>query len=135
MPIGIGVGARKVVSTNPATGEVLREFECASAAEVQKAVARARSAQPEGQGRAVRDPVAIVQNLEHLLNERKQQVARIITSEAGKPVVEALLTEILVALNASRFLLQESHGFLREQPVPHGSLATKAKTGRLIREP
>jgi acyl-CoA reductase-like NAD-dependent aldehyde dehydrogenase len=135
MPIEIGVGARKVVSTNPATGEVLREFECASAAEVQKAVARARSAQPEWQGRAVRDRVAIVQNFQHLLNERKQQVARIITSEAGKPVVEALLTEILVALNASRFLLQESHGFLREQPVPHGSLATKAKTGRLIREP
>ena len=135
MAIEIGVAARKVVSTNPATGEVLREFECASAAEVQEAVVRARSAQPEWQGRAVRDRVAIVQNFQHLLNERKQQVARIITSEAGKPVVEALLTEILVALNASRFLLQESHGFLREQPVPHGSLATKAKTGRLIREP
>ncbi len=135
MAIEIGVAARKLVSTNPATGEVLREFECASAAEVREAVARARCAQPEWQGRAVRDRLAIVQNFQHLLNERKQQVARIITSEAGKPIVEALLTEILVVLDASRFLLQESHGFLREQPVPHGSLATKAKTGRLIREP
>src|SRR2546427_10361076 len=129
MAIEIGVAARKVVSTNPATGEVLREFECASAAEVQKAVVRTRSAQPEWQGRAVRDRLAIVQNFQHVLNERKQQVARIITSEAGKPIVEALLTDILVVLDASRFLLQESHSFLREQAVPHGSLATKAKTG------
>src|SRR6266851_4873172 len=135
MTIEIGIAARKLVSTNPATGEVLREVECASAAEVREAVARARCAQPEWQGRAVRDRLAIVQNFQHLLNERKQQVARIITSEAGKPIVEALLTEILVVLDASRFLLQESHGFLREQPVPHLSLATKAKTSRLIREP
>src|SRR6266567_6022285 len=135
MAIEIGVAARKLVSTNPATGEVLREFECASAAEVREAVARARCAQPEWQGKAIRDRVTIVQNFQHLLNERKQQVARTITSEAGKPIVEALLTEILIVLDACRFLLQESHSFLREQIVPHGSLATKAKSGRLIREP
>jgi acyl-CoA reductase-like NAD-dependent aldehyde dehydrogenase len=135
MAIEIGIAARQVVSRNPATGESLREFECASAAEVQKAVVRARSAHPEWQRRTIRDRLAIIQNFQQLLNERKQQVARIITSEAGKPIAEALLTEILVVLDASRFLLQESHRFLREQPVPHGSLATKAKTGRLIREP
>src|SRR5262249_22787432 len=32
-------------------------------------------------------------------------------------------------------LLEESYGFLKEQPVPHGGLATKPKRGRLAREP
>ena len=83
----------------------------------------------------MRKRLAIIQRFQQLLNDRKQQVARVINSEAGKPVAEALLTEVLVVLDAARFLLQETYGFLREQPLPHGNLATKAKSGRLIREP
>jgi acyl-CoA reductase-like NAD-dependent aldehyde dehydrogenase len=135
MVVETQVDARKVVSTNPATGEVLREFESATALEVQAAVGRARAAQPEWQGIGTRERLAIIAKFQQLLNERKQQVASVITSEAGKPVAEALLTEILVVLDAARFLLQETYGFLREQPLAHGNLATKAKSGRLIREP
>ena len=129
------IAASKVVSTNPATGEVLREFESASAADVQLAVARAHAAQPAWQAIGVRKRLDILQKFQQLLNERKQQVARVITSEAGKPVGEALLTEVLVVLDSVRFVLQEAYGFLRDQPLPHGNLATKAKSGRLIREP
>jgi acyl-CoA reductase-like NAD-dependent aldehyde dehydrogenase len=134
MPVEIPV-AHKVTSTNPATAEVLRGFECASAAEVQDAVTRARAAQPAWQAIGVRQRLEILAKFQQLLNDRKQQVASVITSEAGKPVAESLLTEILVVLDAARFLLQETYGFLREQPLPHGNLATKAKSGRLIRQP
>jgi len=85
--------------------------------------------------RAVRKRLDIIAKFQQLLNERKQQVALAITSEASKPVAEALLTEILVVLDAARFLRQETYAFLREHPLPHGNLATKAKSGRLIREP
>ena len=135
MAMEVQVAAHKVVSTNPATGEVLREFESASSAEVQEAVTRARDAQPGWQGTGVRKRLAIIKKFQQLLNERKQHVARVITSEAGKPLAEALLTEILVVLDAARFLLEETYGFLRVQPLPHGNLATKLKSGRLIREP
>ena len=134
MPVDVQV-VRKVSSTNPATGQILREFDCASASDVQDAVARARAAQPAWQEMGVTARLAIIQKFQQLLNDRQQQVARVITSEAGKPVAEALLTEVLVVLDAARFLLQETHGFLREQPLPHGNLATKAKSGRLLREP
>jgi len=83
----------------------------------------------------VRDRLAILKRFQSLLNDRKTQVARTITSEAGKPVAEALLTEVLVVLDAARFLLQEAHVFLRDAPVSHGSLATKAKRGFIVREP
>src|SRR5258708_5165851 len=135
MAVETEVGTHKVVSTNPATGEVLREIESATPQEVQDAVARARAAQPAWQAIGVRKRLEIVSKFQQLLNDRKQQVAHVITSEAGKPVAEALLTEILVVLDAVRFLFQETYGFLREQPLPHGNLATKAKSGRLIREP
>lgn len=134
MPVDVQV-ARKVVSTNPATGEALREFDCASAAQVQDAVVRAHAAQPAWQGMGVRNRLAIIRKFQQLLNERKQQVSRLINSEAGKPVAEALLTEVLVVLDTARFLLDETYNFLREQPLPHGNVVTKAKTGRLILEP
>jgi succinate-semialdehyde dehydrogenase/glutarate-semialdehyde dehydrogenase len=83
----------------------------------------------------VQERLEVLKKFQRLLTDRKQQVARAITSEAGKPYGEALLTEVLVVLDATRFLLRESYGFLRDQAVPHGSLATKAKSGRLVRQP
>ena len=120
--------------TNPATGEVLREFDSASVEDVNAAVARARTAQSTWRTLSVRDRLAIIKRFQQILNHRKTQVARTISSEAGKPVAEALLTEILVVLDAARFLLQEAHAFLRDEPVAHDSLATKAKRGCIVRE-
>src|SRR5947199_3779998 len=135
MTIDLQVASRRIASINPATGEILREFECATRTDVEQAVAAARGAQPGWLQTSLARRLEILQKFQRLLNERKQQVARTITSEAGKPYVESLLTEILVVLDATRFLLQESYGFLRDQPVSHGSLATRAKSGRLIRKP
>src|ERR1700716_3840436 len=129
------VGARRVSVTNPANGQALGEFECASVDDVQQSINLAHEAQLLWKRTPVQDRLAVVENFQRLLIDRKQQVARTITSEAGKPYVEALLTEVLVVLDTARFLLKESYSFLRDQPVAHGSLATKAKSGRLIRQP
>jgi len=129
------IAARKIASTNPATGATLREFECTSELEVQAAVARARVAQPAWAERGVRNRTAILREFQRLLHEKKSEVARLITREAGKPYVEALLTEVLVVLDAARFLTENAYRLLRDEPVPHGNLAMKAKSGRLLREP
>ncbi|MGH9516432.1 MAG: aldehyde dehydrogenase family protein [Terriglobales bacterium] len=135
MATEIQIGARQIVVKNPATGEVLREFTCALPAEVSEAVSRAQDAQPAWEKVSLRDRLSVVKQFQRLLSERKERIARVITSESGKPYAEALLTEILVVLDTARFLLNESHDILRETPVTHGSLAAKAKRGRLIREP
>ena len=129
------IETRKVVSVNPATGEVLREFECATEAQVHAAVARARAAQPAWNEFGVRRRVAVLGEFQRLLHGKKSQVAALITREAGKPLVEALLTEVLVVLDTTRFCVENAFDFLRERPVPHGNLAMKTKTGRILREP
>jgi succinate-semialdehyde dehydrogenase/glutarate-semialdehyde dehydrogenase len=135
MVTDLQIAARKVVSVNPATGETLREFECASERDIQAAVARARAAQPAWNELGVRGRVAILREFQRVLHERKSEVAALITREAGKPMVEALLTEVLVVLDATRFCVENAFAFLREQPVPHGNLAMKTKTGLILREP
>ena len=128
-------GITKIASVNPATGEVLREFESAHSEEVHAAVTRARSAQPAWEETSVHRRVAVLRNFQRLLHEKKTVVARVITREAGKPIGEALLTEVLVVLDAARFCIDHAVHFLRKEPVPHGNLAMKTKVGRILRQP
>jgi len=127
--------SERIVSTNPATGEVVGEFVGATAEDVRAAVARARAAQKDWAEAGVQARIAVLRRFAALLYERKQDVARAITREAGKPYVEALLTEVLVTLDATRWCCQNAFSFLCDEPVPHASLALKAKRGVIRREP
>ncbi len=129
------IATRRLASVNPATGEILREFECANEDEVQAAVARAHAAQMAWSDLGVRKRIAMLREFQRLLHEKKSQIAEAITQEAGKPVAEALTTEVLVVLDAARFLIDNAYRLLRDEPLPHGNLATKLKRGRLLREP
>jgi succinate-semialdehyde dehydrogenase/glutarate-semialdehyde dehydrogenase len=127
--------ASRIASLNPATGEVLREFECAGEAEVQAAVARAQAAQAAWVQLGLRRRIEILRDFQGRLHAGKSEIAAAITREAGKPVAEALVTEVLVVLDAARFLIDNAWNLLRDEPVPHGNLATKLKRGYLVREP
>src|SRR5690349_4897547 len=120
------VFTRKIVSENPATGEQLYEFDCASDDEVWTAVERAKLAQPGWNAIGVEKRVTYLKKFQSLLLDRKKDISEAITREAGKPYAEALLTEVLVVLDTTRFLIDTAYGFLRDQPVPHGNLAMKA---------
>jgi acyl-CoA reductase-like NAD-dependent aldehyde dehydrogenase len=131
------IGARKsrMTSVNPSTGEILHEFECAGAEDVAAAVQRARAAQMAWTRASMASRIDVLREFQRRLQERKLKVAEAITREAGKPLAEALTTEVLVVLDAARFLIENAHRLLRDEPVPHGNLATRLKTGRLVREP
>jgi succinate-semialdehyde dehydrogenase/glutarate-semialdehyde dehydrogenase len=135
MANGLQIAVGKVVSLNPATGAVLREFECASESQVKAAVERARTAQVDWAKIGVRKRMAMVREFQRRLLEKKSQIAEAITKEAGKPVSEALTTEVLVVLDAAQFLIANAYRLLADEPMPHGNLATKLKRGRLVREP
>jgi acyl-CoA reductase-like NAD-dependent aldehyde dehydrogenase len=134
MATDVQIGARRIISRNPATGETLREFECASMAEVGAAVERARAAQPPWADLGLGARVEILRRFQRLLHEKKDEIARSITRENGKPQVEALLTEVLVVLDAARFLMENAHAVLKPEPVPHGNLVMKTKSAHLVRE-
>ncbi len=135
MATNVQIGGRRVISRNPATGETLREFESASAAEVRAAIERARQAQPAWADLGVRARVEILRKFQRLLHRNKDEVTRTITQENGKPQVEALVTEVLVVLDAARFLIENAHAALRPEPVSHGNLVMKTKSAHLVREP
>ena len=70
MATDVQIGTRKVISTNPATGEVLRELECVADAEVRAAVERAHEAQRAWAGLEVGKRVGVLRNFQRLLHVR-----------------------------------------------------------------
>jgi succinate-semialdehyde dehydrogenase/glutarate-semialdehyde dehydrogenase len=135
MATEVAVAARRVASVNPATGEVLREFVGTSAGDVMAAVERARAAQKAWAATGVRARIAVVREFQRRLHGKKSAIGQAITREAGKPVAEALTTEVLVVLDAARFLIENAYRLLKDEVLPHGNLATKLKRGVLVREP
>ncbi len=129
------VAADTLVTTNPATGEVLGELACATSDEVRAAVLRAKEAQPQWQATPIRQRIQVLRRFQRLLNQQGDDLARLICREAGKPTAEALLTEVLVVLDAAGFCIRRAHAFLRPEPLPHGNPAMKTKRGKLLREP
>jgi acyl-CoA reductase-like NAD-dependent aldehyde dehydrogenase len=135
MPVDAPVKQNKIVSVNPVDGTVVAEFEIAAAEEVRAAVERARSAQPAWAALGVRARLQTLRRFQRLLLKNQHQVAELVTREAGKPLAESLTTEVLVVLDAARFLLDNAYSLLKSEPVPHGNLIMMAKRGRLLREP
>jgi acyl-CoA reductase-like NAD-dependent aldehyde dehydrogenase len=135
MASDLQIASRKLVPVNPATGEALRELECAGENEVLASVLRARAAQSVWADLGLRRRIEVIHQFQRKLYVRKSEIAAAITREVGKPLVEALVTEVLVVLDAARFLIDKAWGLLRDEPVPHGNLVTKLKRGWLVREP
>jgi succinate-semialdehyde dehydrogenase/glutarate-semialdehyde dehydrogenase len=129
------IAARKILSVNPATGEVLRELDCAVETEVAAAVERGHIAQTAWSDLGLQHHIAVLRQFQRKLCARKSEVAAAITREVGKPLAEALVTEVLVVLDTARFLIDNAFSLLRDEPVPHGNLVTKLKRGWLVREP
>src|SRR5260370_3799603 len=131
----VEVAVSRLASVNPAPGEVLGELDSAGPTEVRAAVARSQAAQLDWNAWGIRNRVRVLRRFQQLLLAHKTDIARRITQEAGKPQVEALTTEVLVVLDAARFLIDNAFAILREEKLPHGNLALKTKSGRILHEP
>ncbi len=116
-PIKNDVGSEnmeKMVSINPATGEVNGEFELYSEDRINEAIKKARYAFPEWKSLDVSDRSGHLKNVAKVLRRRKNELGKTITMEMGKVIKESL-AEIekcawafeYFAENAGRFLEPE----------------------------
>jgi len=126
---------RKVQSLNPATCELLAQFDAAESEEVLAAVADARRAAPAWRNLGPGGRARYLVRLKDALFRRRHDLAALVTREAGKPRLESLLAEVLVALDSLAYLAGHGPSFLEAESVPHQNLAVRFKRGRLEYEP
>jgi malonate-semialdehyde dehydrogenase (acetylating)/methylmalonate-semialdehyde dehydrogenase len=85
-----GTGGRFSDVTNPATGEVTAQLALASDEDVNEVVAAAAAAFPAWRDTSLAKRTQILFAFRELLNERKKELAAIITAEHGKVLSDAL---------------------------------------------
>lgn len=84
----VGEG-RSIVVTNPANGKVLGRVPSLGAVETARAIAAARRAQPAWRALTVKERAAKLRLLFELMITHREDLARIMTAEQGKPLSES----------------------------------------------
>jgi succinate-semialdehyde dehydrogenase/glutarate-semialdehyde dehydrogenase len=103
--------------TNPATGEIVREYPTASDAEIERAIAAAAAAFQEwSKNSTVAQRAALVRRVGELHAERRQQLAEIINREMGKPLDQAL-GEVDFSAGIYQYYADNAERFLADEPV------------------
>ncbi len=80
---------RRYATVNPFTGQVEKEFDFTPTEEIDGIVERAHAAYQEWRERSVEDRAAVVRRAAELMDERREDLARLITTEMGKRHDEA----------------------------------------------
>jgi len=128
-------GASHIDSLDPSTGEVVGRFEITKPGDLPALFENARRAQREWAARPLRDRCAMLRRLRDTMFELRDEIADVVTRETGKPRVEAIFAEILLALDTADFLSRRTPRWLRPERVPHHNMAMKAKSGWLEFQP
>jgi len=76
---------------NPATGEIVDRVPAATAADVDRAIDAADTASKKWAATPPPQRATILYKAAHLLEQRKKELARLLTEEQGKPLREAIL--------------------------------------------
>ncbi|HUA00490.1 MAG TPA: aldehyde dehydrogenase family protein [Candidatus Aquilonibacter sp.] len=124
-----------VDSIDPSTGEAIARFEATDPAALPAILARARAAQSAWAARPIGDRCAALRRLRDAIFDLRDEIADVISRETGKPRVEAVFAEIILALDTAAFLARRAPRWLRPERVPHHNIAVKAKSAWLAYEP
>ncbi|WP_366555997.1 succinate-semialdehyde dehydrogenase [Aquibaculum sediminis] len=82
-------GDGRIEVTNPANGSLLGTIPDMGAAETGRAIEAAAAAWPAWRGRLAKDRAAILRRWADLMAENREELARLMTLEQGKPVAES----------------------------------------------
>lgn len=103
-------------TVNPATGELLKEFPTATSAEVESALAASYEAYRSWRLSPVGTRSAVLSRVAEIYQERKDELAKIIGTEMGKPFRQAQ-GEIDIVSSIYRYYATEGPGFLADEEL------------------
>ncbi len=122
-------------SIDASSGRVVAEVRATPVEGVPEIMARAHAAQREWAARSIESRCAALRKLRDAIYEHRDEITQVISLETGKPHVEAVFSELILALDTTDFLARRASEWLRPERVPHHNIAVKAKTGWLQFEP
>lgn len=105
-----------IKSINPATNELLREFEITGPAQLEIIIEKADQAFKLWKATSFRDRAAVMNRAADLMIEKKQFLAELATLEVGKKFSESLY-EVELSVSFYRYYAANAEQFLADKPV------------------
>lgn len=127
--------AAEIVSYDPATREEIGRAPLTSAEDVERAVARARAAQPAWANLSFRERGRVILKVRQLMLDESEEIAQLVSKETGKPATEALSMEIVPALDAMHYFAHASETLLQPQKIDIGQYGLMGRSSRIVFKP
>lgn len=125
----------EIISYDPATGEEIGRAPLSSSEEVQRAVGRARVAQPAWANLSFRHRARVILNARKFMLAERDEIAHLVSRETGKPVAEALSMEIVPTLDAMHYFAHASENLLRPQKIDIGQYGLMGRSSSILFKP
>ncbi|HYX95996.1 MAG TPA: NAD-dependent succinate-semialdehyde dehydrogenase [Geodermatophilus sp.] len=109
-------GERRYATVNPFTGETEQEFDFTPTEAIDGIVERAHAAYQEWRQRSVEDRAAVVRRAAELMDERRDELATLITTEMGKRHEEAT-GELYLCSMILKYYADNGPAFLEPKPI------------------
>jgi len=126
---------REIVSYDPATGEEIGRAPLSTSEQVKEAVRRARAAQPAWARLSFRERTRVVLKARELMLAERDEIARLVSRETGKPVTEAVSMEIVPTLDTMHYFAHASENLLRPQKVDIGQYGLMGRSSSIVFQP
>lgn len=125
----------EIVSYDPATGEEVGRVPVASAAEVGRAVERARAAQRAWGAFSYAERGRVALKARALVLEEIDAIANLISRESGKPATEALMMELVPTLDLMQFFARRTSRLLKGEKIGIGQYGLMGRSSRIVYKP
>ncbi len=103
---------------NPATGQPVREYRITTPEEVVQAVARSKEAEGRWQGVSLKRRAAILRRVARVFLDRADELARLVSTETGKPLKDALETDVTIAASILNYYAANGPKALGQKRLP-----------------
>lgn len=123
--VALAMSRRTVIHKyNPATLEFVGEAEVTPPEELPNIIDKARKAQAEWFALPLEKREDVLRQVQNALADRTEEFVKLVSLETGKPVMEALATDVMNALSVGDFALGRMEHLFRESKVEFGSIST-----------
>lgn len=128
-------GAQHTEALNPATGQVIGHSPLDTVEDLDRAIVRARRAQPNWAVLKPRERARYLKSVRDYLVANADDLAEVISRDNGKSRIDALSTEVLPAAMAISYYLKMAKKFLRPKRLMPGNILLANKLARIHRVP
>lgn len=115
-----------IATVNPATGQTVQKFEPHDPKEIQRRIAEAQSAYEALRSTTFAQRAKWMRAAAAIIEAEADEVARILTLEMGKPIVQAKAETLKCARNMT-FYAEHAEGFLADEPLDDPSSVTASR--------